>query len=108
MSKPVVITADSTVDLSQELIERYQIRILPGGINSVYRQYITERVKDKKIRPGHVFLTESGGVAPETVRELEDLVYTLTGCREVHHTMAGCTVSTHCGPKTLGVLFIEE
>ena len=79
-----------------------------GSINSVYKQYITERVKDKKIRPGHVFITESGEVAPETVRELEDLVYTLTGCREVHHTMAGCTVSTHCGPKTLGVLFIEE
>ena len=66
-----------------------------GSINSVYKQYITERVKDKKIRPGHVFITESGEVAPETVRELEDLVYTLTGCREVHHTMAGCTVSTH-------------
>ena len=24
------------------------------------------------------------------------------------HTLAGCTVSTHCGPKTLGVLFIEK
>ena len=29
MSKPVVITADSTVDLSPELVERYAIRILP-------------------------------------------------------------------------------
>lgn len=79
-----------------------------GNIHSVYRQYITERVKDKHIRPGHVFLTESGEIEPEVVAELEELVRTLTGCREVHHTMAGCTVSTHCGPKTLGVLFIEE
>ena len=29
MKKPVVITADSTVDLSPELLERYQIRTLP-------------------------------------------------------------------------------
>ena len=29
MSRPVIITADSTCDLSQELIERYQIRIIP-------------------------------------------------------------------------------
>ena len=29
MKKPVVITADSTVDLSRELIERYDIRVIP-------------------------------------------------------------------------------
>ena len=79
-----------------------------GSMQSVYRQYITERVKDRKIRPGHVFLTESGEIEPEVIEELTQLVYTLTGCKEVHHTMAGCTVSTHCGPRTLGVLFIEE
>lgn len=79
-----------------------------GSMQSVYKQYIAERVKDKKIRPGHVFLTESGEIEPEVIEELTQLVYTLTGCKEVHHTLAGCTVSTHCGPRTLGVLFIEE
>ncbi len=79
-----------------------------GNINHVYRQYITERVKDKAIRPGHVFLTESGEIEPEVIEEMSQLIRSLTGCRELHHTMAGCTVSTHCGPKTLGVLFIEE
>ena len=79
-----------------------------GHIEHVYRQYITERVQGKAIRPGHVFLTESGEIDPAVVADLEKLVHELTGCREVHHTMAGCTVSTHCGPKTLGVLFIEE
>ena len=77
-------------------------------MRNVYVQYITERVKDKAIRPGHIFLTESGEIAPETLEELMDLIRSLTGCREVHHTMAGCTISTHCGPGCLGVLFIEE
>ena len=79
-----------------------------GNIRGVYKQYVTERLKDKKIRPGHVFLTDSGEIEPEVLNELEDLIRSLTGCRELHRTMAGCTVSTHCGPRTLGVLFLEE
>ena len=79
-----------------------------GNINHVYQQYITERLSGKKVRPGHVFLTESGEVDPAVLKNLEVLVKQLTGCKEIHHTVAGCTVSSHCGPKTLGVLFIEE
>ena len=79
-----------------------------GNINHVYQQYITERLSGKKVRPGHVFLTESGEVDPAVLKDLEVLVKQLTGCKEIHHTVAGCTVSSHCVPKTLGVLFIEE
>ena len=79
-----------------------------GSIEHVYKQYITERLKGKNVRPGHIFLTESGEIDPAVVEDLIKLVYALSGCREVHHTLAGCTVSTHCGPKTLGVLFIEK
>ena len=32
MSKPIIISSDSTCDLSRELVERYQIRILPLGV----------------------------------------------------------------------------
>ena len=77
-------------------------------MEKVYRQYITERLEGKAVRPGHVFITESGEVADETVESLMALVKEITGCREVHHATAGCTISSHCGPKTLGVLFIEE
>ena len=79
-----------------------------GNIEKVYEQYIRERLEGKKVRPGHIFITESGEIEPEVVERMSRLALELSGCREVHHTMAGCTVSTHCGPKTLGVLFIEE
>jgi DegV family protein with EDD domain len=79
-----------------------------GKNEHVYRQYITEQLEDKKIRPAHVFITESGEIEPAVIDELLALVKEKTGCAEVHHTRAGCTVSSHCGPKTLGVLFIEE
>ena len=79
-----------------------------GNITHVYLQYITERLSGRKVRPGHVFLTESGEVDSAVIKDLEVLVKQLTGCKEIHHTVAGCTVSSHCGPKTLGVLFIEQ
>ena len=78
-----------------------------GNIEHVYRQYITERLAGKQIRPGHVFITESGGVDPAVLEELYALVRQTVPVREIHHTFAGCTVSTHCGPKTLGILFID-
>ena len=79
-----------------------------GNIEKVYEQYIRERLEGKKVRPGHIFVTESGEIDPAVIEQMCALAKELSGCREVHHTMAGCTVSTHCGPKTLGVLFIEE
>ena len=68
----------------------------------------TERLAGKSIRPGHIFLTESGEIDPSVIAELEALIRSLVDVREIHHTRAGCTVSSHCGPKTLGVLFINE
>ena len=79
-----------------------------GNIEKVYEQYIRERLDGKKVRPGHIFITESGEVEPAVAERMCKLAQELSGCREVHPTLAGCTVSTHCGPKTLGVLFIEE
>ena len=79
-----------------------------GKMEQVYLQYVKERLRGKKIRPGHIFVTESGEIDPALVESLIQFVKTESGCKEVHHTRAGCTVSSHCGPGTLGVLFIEE
>lgn len=79
-----------------------------GSITAVYRQYIRERLAGRRVRPGHVFITESGEIDEATIAGLEALVRELIPVREIHHTTAGCTVSSHCGPKTLGVLFINE
>ncbi len=79
-----------------------------GKIEQVYRLYVTDRLAGKKVRPGHVFLVESGEIAPEVLEELEILIRNLSGCLELHHETAGCTISSHCGPKTFAVMFIEE
>ena len=78
-----------------------------GGIKAVYRQYITERLAGKSVRPGHVFITNSGEIDESVLQDLEALVRSLIEVKEIHHTTAGCTIASHCGPKTLGVLFIN-
>ena len=39
MNKKVVIASDSTCDLNRELLERYQIKILPLGVSLGSNQY---------------------------------------------------------------------
>ena len=79
-----------------------------GNIKNVYKQYVKERLQGRRVRPGHVFITESGEVDDAVLEEICAIVRETIPVQEIHHTMAGCTVSTHCGPKTLGILFIEE
>ena len=56
----------------------------------------------------HAFITHSGEVPEETLSQLTALVRELAPFEEVFVTQAGCTVSSHCGPGTLGVLFLRK
>ena len=78
-----------------------------GSIASVYRQYLRERLSSAVILPRHVFLADSGEVPEETLRELMDTIREAAPGAEVHCTKAGCTVTSHCGPKTVSLQFIR-
>ena len=79
-----------------------------GSMDKVYRQYIAERLAGKAVVADHAFITHSGEVPEDTLRELTALVRALAPFEEVFVTQAGCTVSSHCGPGTLGVLFLRQ
>jgi len=79
-----------------------------GSMEKVYPQYIQERLAGKEVLPDFAFITHSGEVAEDTLQELTELVKNTAPFREVFVTQAGCTVSSHCGPKTLGVLFLRK
>lgn len=59
------------------------------------------------IAKDHVFITHSGidesyiELVRNTIRETMDF-------EEIYVTRAACTISCHCGPRTLGVLFMTE
>lgn len=55
----------------------------------------------------HVFVTHSG-ISQERIDLVVEQVKKLAGFRELHVTQASCTISAHCGPNTLGVLFMTK
>ena len=79
-----------------------------GNMQSVYKQYVKERLAGKEIRPNHIFITDSGEVPQATLDELMELVRQTVPGAVVHSAKAGCTITAHCGPKCLGVLFINK
>ena len=57
--------------------------------------------------PRRVFITHSG-TAPEVVATIRKRLEELTYFQEIHETIAGGVISSHCGPGTLGLLFYEK
>lgn len=79
-----------------------------GKYAEVLKQYAEDRLEDKyDIVPTRVFITHAG-CQPEVVQSIVDIVKSKGIFNEVFVTRAGCTVSSHCGANTLGVLFIRK
>lgn len=79
-----------------------------GSFEKCVRDYVTDRLAgrtDLDLR--RVFITHSG-VDDEIVRIAREMIRSLQPFEEICVTRAGCTVSSHCGPGTIGVLFIEN
>ena len=57
--------------------------------------------------PRRVFITHSG-TAPEVVATIRKRLEELTYFQEIHETIAGGVISSHCGPGPLGILFYEK
>lgn len=79
-----------------------------GSYEHYLKHYIADRLEQAdKIDFSRVFITHSPceeGMVPYTI----ELVKSYGLFREVIDTTAGCTVCTHCGPNTLGILFLRK
>lgn len=79
-----------------------------GTINKSISDYIRGRLEGREdIVPDRIFITHSH-VPQEVVAEAIALVKELHPFTEVIETIAGCTISSHCGPACLGVLFFKK
>ena len=86
------------------------------GVGKKYRgkyevtltQYIKERLSNMDdIDTKRVFVTHAG-CSDDIVKKCVDTVKACGKFDEILVTRAGCTVSSHCGRNTLGVLFIRK
>lgn len=79
-----------------------------GRFASVLTQYINDRMSDlSDICLDKVFVTHAG-CDREIIDACVNCVRSIAPEAEIMVTRAGCTVSSHCGRNTLGVLFIRK
>lgn len=77
-----------------------------GKINHVVMNYVKEMEEElKQAKKNRVFITHSG-CEEQLIGQVRDYLKKLGHFDEILVTRAGGVVSSHCGPGTLGVLFI--
>ena len=77
-----------------------------GKSSRCIMNYVQDMEEDlKKALPDRVFITHSG-CDRETVEGVRTYLESLHHFDEILETRAGAVISSHCGPGTLGVLFI--
>jgi len=86
------------------------------GVEKKYRcsferavvRYVNEKLQDRdSLNLKRIFITDSG-VSDEVFNAVKEAVEKNASFAEVLHTRAGCTVSSHCGPNCIGILFYRN
>lgn len=79
-----------------------------GSIDRSVSDYIKGRLAGREdVDTARIFVTHSG-VPDEVLENAVAQVKALQPFTEVYTSRAGCTISSHCGPGTLGVLFFKK
>ena len=79
-----------------------------GSFEKCIRQYVKERLDGREdIAPELAFITHAAADA-NVVAAAKEEAAAYGSFESVEETQAGCTVSCHCGPNTLGILFVRK
>ncbi|WP_027438499.1 DegV family protein [Lachnospira multipara] len=79
-----------------------------GSIDSAILKYVVDLEEElAKAKKDRVFITHSG-CDKELIAKVREKLEALNRFDEILVTRAGSVISSHCGPGTLGVLFMEE
>lgn len=87
-----------------EVVKKYR-----GAFDKCILEYVKDRIKGRTqdLRDDLIFITHPA-CEKSTVKMAEGELKSYSFFKEIEETNAGCTVSCHCGPHTLGVLFIRK
>ena len=79
-----------------------------GRFSDVVANYISDKLSDTDdIVPDRIFVTHSGCEEAEMLKVCEQIKQ-LNLFKEILLCRAGCTISSHCGPGCMGILFIRK
>lgn len=78
-----------------------------GSFEKALLNYVTDRLRDRQdLCLDRVFITHTP-TPRQTVDAVKETVGSLAPFHDIIETDAGSTIACHCGPNTLGVLFIR-
>ncbi|MBQ8830584.1 MAG: DegV family protein [Oscillospiraceae bacterium] len=98
--KPCIEVKDGKMDVGK----KYR-----GNFKTVILQYVRDRLVGREdIDSRRIFITYAIGTPEEVVDAVEAEVRACMEFDEVIRTKAGCTISNHCGPVCLGILFFRK
>lgn len=79
-----------------------------GSFEQAIDKYTRERLEGRNdVDYKRIFITHTTCV-PEIIQIAKDNVMKYGKFEEIIETTAGCTISCHCGPNTLGILFFRK
>ena len=91
------------VNGAMKVVKKYR-----GAYNRCIEAYVTDRIAGRtELRGDRMFLTHAHA-EEDTLVVARRAIAENGRFEHVYETIAGCTVSCHCGPHTLGVLFIRS
>lgn len=95
--KPCIVLADGKMTVGK----KYR-----GAFDKVLPDYVRDQLTGKEVRPERAVIVHTR-CDPAIPAAVEQVVREF-GFREIIHTVAGSTISCHCGPNTLGILFLRK
>ena len=95
--KPCIVLADGRMTVDK----KYR-----GAFDKVLPDYAQDQLSGKNVDLDRVFVvhTRCDPSIPESMCRMMQQF----GFREVLTAVAGCTISCHCGPNTLGIIFLRK
>ena len=79
-----------------------------GTYERCARQYLLDRMKDKdSICTKHVYITHTG-LAESALEGIRKIVNDTIPFADVFETRAGCSITSHCGDNTFGILMVRK
>lgn len=95
--KPCIVLADGKMTVGK----KYR-----GAFHKVLPDYAQDQLSGKNVDLDRVFVVHTR-CDPSIPENMCDMMRQF-GFREVLTAVAGCTISCHCGPNTLGVVFLRK
>ena len=90
-------------DGKMSVVKKYR-----GNYSKCLATYVKDRLANRDdLDRTHLFVTRTP-VSDDCLNAVKETVNEYADFENIYWTEAGCTVSCHCGPGTLGVLFIRK